>query len=109
MQPERPRARRYSFEADIQLIDVQSDATVHEQTSDLSLFGCHVNTRKPLAVRTRLRIRIAYKGAIFTALGRVANARQDGSMGIIFTRIEQSDERTLERCINESSGESKNQ
>lgn len=68
MQPERPRARRYSFEADIQLIDVQSDATVHEQTSDLSLFGCHVNTRKPLAVRTRLRIRIAYKGAIFTAL-----------------------------------------
>ena len=101
MQPERPRARRYSFVADIQLTDVQSDATIHEQTSDLSLFGCHIHTLKPLAVGTKVRIRIAHRGALFAALGRVANVRPDGSMGIIFTRIEQNDQLTLEKWINE--------
>ena len=101
MQPERPRTRRYSFVADIQLTDVQSDATIHEQTSDLSLFGCHIRTLKPLAVGTRVRIRIAYRGSIFAALGRVANARPDGSMGVIFTRIEQNDQLTLEKWLNE--------
>lgn len=101
MQPERPRARRYSFVADIQLIDVHSDATVEEQTSDLSLFGCHVHTLKSLAVGTRVRIRIAYRGSVFAALGRVANARPDGSMGVIFTRIEQNDELTLGKWIDE--------
>ena len=100
MQPERPRARRYTFVADIQLIDVQSDATMHEKNSDLSLFGCHVHTLKPLAVGIRVRIRIAYRGSIFAALGRVANARPDGSIGLIFTRIEQNDQQTLEKWLN---------
>jgi hypothetical protein len=101
MHPERPRARRYALVADIQLIDVQSDAAMHEQTIDLSLFGCHVHTLKPLAVGTKVRIRIAHRGSIFSALGRVANARQDGSMGVIFTRIEQKDQLTLEKWLNE--------
>jgi PilZ domain len=101
MQPERPRARRYAFVSDIQLINVQSDATVLEQTSDLSLFGCHVHTLKPFAVGTRVRIRIAHRGSIFAALGRVANARADGSMGVIFTRIEQNDQLILEKWLNE--------
>jgi hypothetical protein len=101
MQPERPRARRYSFVADIQVIDVQSDATIHEQTSDLSLFGCRVHTLKPLAAGTRVRIRITFRGSTFTALGGVANVRPDGSMGVTFTRIEQSDQLTLDKWINE--------
>ena len=101
MQPERPRARRYSIVADIRLIDVQSDTTIHEQTIDLSLFGCHVHTLKPLAVGTKVRIRIAHRGSIFAALGRVANVRPDGSMGVFFIRIEQNDQLTLEKWLNE--------
>lgn len=47
MQPERPRARRYPFAASIELIDLESEAEVREQTTDLSLFGCHVSTVRP--------------------------------------------------------------
>ena len=47
MQLERHRARRYSFHASIELTDLQSETQTKEQTSDLSLFGCHVDTLKP--------------------------------------------------------------
>ena len=42
------RARRYSFQASVELTDLQSETQTREQTSDLSLFGCHVDTLKPL-------------------------------------------------------------
>ena len=59
MQPERPRARRYPFAASIELIDLESEAAVREQTTDLSLFGCHVSTVRPWTSGTRVRMRIA--------------------------------------------------
>ena len=49
MQPERHRARRYPFHASVELTDLQSETQVKAQTTDLSLFGCHVNKLKPLA------------------------------------------------------------
>ena len=48
MRTERPRrARRYLFVATIELTDTQSEAKIQERTSDLSLFGCRVETHKP--------------------------------------------------------------
>jgi hypothetical protein len=58
MQPERPRAHRYFFIATVELTDLQSETQMKEQTSDLSLFGCHVNTSRPWPAGTKVRIRI---------------------------------------------------
>ncbi len=52
------RTRRYSFRASIELTDLQSETQTKEQTSDLSLFGCHVATLKPLLPGTKVRIKI---------------------------------------------------
>lgn len=101
VQPEHPRARRYPFVATIELTDVQSETQTSAQTSDLSLFGCHVDMRNPLPTGTRVRLRIVHKGAKFVASGRVAFVLPSTGMGILFTQIEPDNQLILEKWIAE--------
>lgn len=101
MQLERHRARRYSFHASIELTELQSETLIREQTSDLSLFGCHADTRKPLPPETKVRIKISHRSENFEALGKVIYARQNVGMGILFTRIEPNDQSVLDKWIAE--------
>ncbi len=101
MQLERHRARRYPFHARIELTDLQSETQIREQTSDLSLFGCHVDTRKPLPPETKVRIEISHRSENFEALGKVTSARSNAGMGILFTRIEPHDQSVLDKWIAE--------
>ena len=80
---ERPRARRYSSHGSIALANLQSEIQTKEQTSNLGLFGCPVDTLKPLAVGTKVRIRISYKTENFDAFGRVVHTRKNSRMGIL--------------------------
>ena len=48
MKSERHRARRYPFQANLEITDVQSEAQTRERTTDLSLFGCHVDAGKAI-------------------------------------------------------------
>jgi hypothetical protein len=84
---ERPRARRYSFVATVELTDTQSEAKIQERTSDLSLYGCRVETHKPFPTGAKVRIRIAHRSANFGALGRVSYATPEGGMGIAFNPV----------------------
>ena len=76
MQSERPRARRYPFVAYIEITDVDSEAEIRAQTSNLSLFGCSVKAKELMPKGTIVRVRIVHVGTTFTALGKVAYARQ---------------------------------
>ena len=96
-----PRARRYPFVTKIELTDVQSETHIEERTSDLSLFGCHVDTLRPFPQGTKVNIRIAYRSANFEALGSVAYVRPNGGMGIVFTKIDLNDQLVLEEWIAE--------
>lgn len=99
MKSERPRALRYRFAASIELTDVQSETLLREQTSDLSLFGCHVDTQQLLPTGTTVRIRIVRAGANFVALGKVAYALAGVGMGIVFTEIEPNNQLVLEKWL----------
>jgi hypothetical protein len=94
-------ARRYSFHASVELTDLQADTQTKEQTSDLSLFGCHVDTLKPLPPGKKVRIKISHRSEHFEAQGKVANARPNAGMGIFFTRIEPHDQLVLDKWIAE--------
>lgn len=98
---EKPRARRYPLVATIELTNVESELEVRGQITDLSLFGCHVYTPTPFATGTKVRLRIAHKGAVFTALGHVANAQFKSGMGIVFSKLEQKDQLVLEKWLAE--------
>jgi hypothetical protein len=101
---ERHRARRYPFHAGVELTDVQSETQISERTSDLSLFGCHVETLKRLAPGTKVSIRIAHGSSRFQALGRVVYARSNAGMGVVFTSIQPNDQLVLEKWIAELRG-----
>jgi hypothetical protein len=96
-----PRARRYSFVTKIELTDVRSETHIEDRTSDLSLFGCYVETQRPFPQGTKLKIRIAHRGANFEALARVAYVRPSAGMGIVFTTIDPDDQLILEKWIAE--------
>lgn len=95
------RARRYLFVATIELTDMQSEAKIQEQTSDLSSYGCRVETHKPFPRGAKVRIRIARRSANFVALGRVSYATPEGRMGIAFTQIEPNHQLILEKWVEE--------
>lgn len=101
MQSERPRARRYPFAASIEMTDVESETQIMEQTCDLSLFGCGVNTQKPLPTGTRVLIRIQHTGASFVAQGRVVHSGRSPRMGVVFTKIEPNQQLVLEKWVAE--------
>ncbi len=105
MQFERHRARRYSLHASIELTDLQSETQIREQTTDLSLFGCHVDTLNPLPPETKVRIKISHRSENFEALGKVTNSRSNAGMGILFTRIEPHDQSVLDKWIAELRGQ----
>jgi len=98
----KPRARRYPFNATIELTHLESGVEVRGQTNDLSLFGCCVNALNPMAVGSSVRIRISHLSRIFTALGRVVHAGEKGKMGVYFTSIEQTNQLILEKWVDET-------
>jgi len=98
---ERPRARRYPFVASAELVDLQSELQFQGRITDLSMYGCGVAASKTLPAGTKLRIIITSKGHTFSALGKVAYAKADGDMGIVFARIEPNDQVILEKWIGE--------
>ena len=95
VQPERPRARRYSFSANIEMTAVDSEATIKARTCDLSLFGCYVKIASRGTAGTKIRVRITYRGATFTVLGQVAHVRENG-MGLQFSEMTPKNEIVLE-------------
>jgi hypothetical protein len=96
-----PLAPRYSFAVDIEVTDVQSGTEIRQRTNDLTLFGCGVNTSKPFPKGTRVRIKLSHGGADVAALARVAYARPEVGMGVVFTSVEPKDDRTLGGWITE--------
>jgi hypothetical protein len=63
-----------------------------------------VNTLKPLAPGTKVRIKIFHRGYNFQALGKVVYARLEAGMGIVFTGIQSNDQLVLDNWIAELRG-----
>jgi hypothetical protein len=96
---ERHRARRYPVRAIAELTEVESDIRLREWTSNLSLFGCQVDTLKPMPAGTKVWIKILFRSENFKALGKVVYARQNTGMGILFTEIDANDQSVLDKWI----------
>ena len=95
----KPRALRYPFVASAELTDLHSMAQLKAETTDISMFGCHVNSADLWPVGAKVRVRILHNGAGFAAFARVAYARPELGMGIVFTRIEPIDRSVLDAWI----------
>ncbi len=93
------RASRYPFAANIELADVRSETLLTARTTNLSLFGCYVDTAEPFPEGTKVSLRITHGGTILAALGRVAHSEPNFGMGLAFTTIEPRSQAILEKWL----------
>ena len=87
---------RYAFGVDVELTDVRTGSQISARTKDLSLFGCGVETLKPLPKETGVGIKLFHGGDCVAALGRVVYGTPELGMGIAFTSVERELERIFE-------------
>jgi PilZ domain len=95
---ERREFPRIPFKAASLVIDPTSAEVVVAQTTELSRFGCFIQTIKPLPQRSRIHIEIADDADIFTASGVVAYVTGTG-MGIAFGLVESQNYEILAKWL----------
>lgn len=95
---ERRRVPRVPFKATSVVTETDSARMVVAQTSELSRFGCFVQTIKPYPQGTRVHIEMSDGGDIFTASGVVAYVTGEG-MGVVFNMVEQEKYETLAKWL----------
>jgi hypothetical protein len=95
---ERRRVPRISFKATSVVAETGSSQVVVAQTTELSSFGCFVQTIKPYPQGTRVHIELAEGGTTFVASGVVAYVTGDG-MGIVFSTVESENYEILAKWL----------
>ena len=81
---DRRYAIRYPFAADAEILDLKSGTRLSCVTSDVSLGGCFVCTRRPLDVGTRVRFTLKHEGKTLTGFAMVRVSKPQAGMGLEF-------------------------
>ena len=102
---ERRTGVRYPFTATAEVSDIRSQARLTGRCSDLGYGGCYVDTISPLAVGSKVRIRIKRDPRDFEAGAIVAYAHVSLGMGLAFTEIKDEHRGILHSWISELSGD----
>jgi sorbitol-specific phosphotransferase system component IIA len=87
LQSERRRFPRFPFRGTSVVAEIGSSGLVVAETTDLSRFGCFVQTANPYPQGTRVQIEVANAGDIFTASGVVAYVTGEG-MVVVFSTVD---------------------
>jgi PilZ domain len=95
---ERRRVPRVPFKATSVVTQTDSSQMVVAQTTELSRFGCFVQTVKPYPKGTRVHIEVAEAGTTFVASGAVAYVTSEG-MGVVFSMVESDNQAILENWL----------
>jgi PilZ domain len=97
-QIERRRVPRIPFKATCVVTETGFSQTIVTQTTDLSRFGCFVQTIKPYPKGTRVHIEIGEGGTTFVASGVAAYVTGDG-MGVVFSMVESESYEVLAKWL----------
>jgi hypothetical protein len=95
---ERRSVPRTPFRATSVVTEIESSRIAVAHTREVSRFGCFVQTVKPCAKGTKVRIEIADGLEVFTTFGVVVYVTPDG-MGIAFDEVESENRGLLERWL----------
>ena len=101
METERRRGPRYPFIANIEITEVVTNTVVRARTSELSRYGCYVDTLNPLPLDTKVRTTITNEGKEFRAEGRVIYDQPNMGMGVTFLAIAPQHQEVLEHWLGE--------
>ena len=88
-------AIRYPFAVDAEMLDLESGTRLRGVTSDLSLGGCFVCTRRPWQIGVRVRLALTRKDQKVEALAVVRVVVPRTGMGLEFLEVEPTSNKTL--------------
>jgi hypothetical protein len=97
-QTDHRRVSRIPFKATSVVTETDSSRMVVAETSELSRYGCFIQTAKPYTKGTRVHIEVAEAGTTFVASGTVAYLTDDG-MGVVFSVMEPDHEAILAKWL----------
>jgi PilZ domain len=98
---ERRRAPRYQLVAEAEIISPLSEVCLGAQTSDLSLFGCFMNTNFSLPLGTEIRLRLKHEQITLITSGVVARSEPSMGFGVSFTNMKEAQKILLQRWLQE--------
>jgi hypothetical protein len=101
---ERRLFQRFPFNADVDVVEVQSGTRIRGRVTDLSLGGCYVDTLSPFLVSTAVQIKITKGPQSFEAQARVTNMKVSLGMGLAFVSASAEQKRVLGNWIVELGG-----
>jgi hypothetical protein len=76
--PDHGRAARQVFVAKAIVTEVETEKQIQGVISNLSLFGCYVETPTPFSRGINVELTITHSGQKFMVLGKIAHARSQG-------------------------------
>jgi PilZ domain len=81
---ERRCAKRASFIAPVELMDMRGGSRIKARVADLSLHGCYVDTLNPLPSGSAVRLQIQRGGEMLDVLATVSSELAGSGMGLQF-------------------------
>jgi hypothetical protein len=99
---DRRYAIRHPFAADAECLDLEAGTAANGITSDLSMGGCFVCTGKPLALGSRVRLKLTRRNEVMEALAVVRIVKPRIGMGIEFLDVQEKHHPVLQRWLEES-------
>lgn len=96
---ERRRHPRYRCPGEVELADLQTQATVRGRLGDISLGGCYVDMMAPHPVGTRLRLRLHTSEGKIETKGVVRASHPQMGMGLQFTEMTPENRQHLEVLV----------
>lgn len=99
MSGERRRAPRYRLVADAEIVNLLSGARLGARTSDVSLFGCFMNTRFSLPPGTEVRIQLKYEQATLVTSATVARSEPSMGFGVSFKNMKDAEKQLLQKWL----------
>lgn len=99
MEQERRHAPRYPFIASAEVLSASIGARMKARISDLSAYGCYVDTINPLPGGTPVHVKILTETHAFDAPATVVYSHAHLGMGLMFGEILPSSQNVLENWL----------
>lgn len=87
MERERRRVPRFPFIASAEVVEETSGAKMKVRVSELSLYGCYLDTINSLPMGSRVQVKIVTDAESFEAPATIIYAQPNFGMGLAFGEI----------------------
>ena len=99
---DRRRVPRYPFVAAAEIIEANQQTMIQVRISELSWYGCYIETANPVAEGVNVHIKIFKDSDLFESAGKVVYSHRDVGFGLAFHEVRPQHKTTLRKWLLEA-------